>query len=156
MFYRKFEFQPIGKKAIDFPEVQYALNKAELLVDTLENSAIKINSKDSLDFLYTTLIDNPTIVIELQAHTDCRGGDDYNQELSQRRAQSCVDYLISKGIPAERMKAVGYGETIPRMKALECDEISKLSTNEEQEAAHQKNRRTQFIVLNFDYVQKDN
>ena len=156
VFYRKFEFQPIGKKAIDFPEVQYALNKAELLVDTLENSAIKINSKDSLDFLYTTLIDNPTIVIELQAHTDCRGGDDYNQELSQRRAQSCVDYLISKGIPAERMKAVGYGETIPRMKALECDEISKLSTNEEQEAAHQKNRRTQFIVLNFDYVQKDN
>jgi len=132
------------------------LDKAELLVDTLDASLGKINSKDSLDFLYTTLIDNPSIVIELQAHTDCRGGDDYNQKLSQRRAQSCVDYLISKGIPAERMKAVGYGEANPRMEGLECDAIADLSTAEEQEAAHQKNRRTQFIVLNFDYVPKDN
>jgi peptidoglycan-associated lipoprotein len=155
-FYDPFEVQPVGDKAIDFPEVQYALNKAELLVDTLEASIGKINSKDSLDFLYNTLIDNPTIVIELQAHTDCRGGDDYNQKLSQRRAQSCVDYLISKGIPADRMKAVGYGEDKPKMEGLECDAISSLSTQEEQEAAHQKNRRTQFIVLNFDYAPKDN
>ncbi len=155
-FYDPFEVQPVTEKAIDFPEVQYALDKAELLVDTLEASLSKINSKDSLDFLYSTLIDNPTIVIELQAHTDCRGGDDYNQKLSQRRAQSCVDYLIFKGIPAERMKAVGYGEAKPKMEGLECDAIADLSTSEEQEAAHQKNRRTQFIVLNFDYVPKDN
>ena len=155
-FYDPFEVQPVSEKAIDFPEVQYALDKAELLVDTLEASLGKINSKDSLDFLYSTLTDNPTIVIELQAHTDCRGGDDYNQKLSQRRAQSCVDYLISKGIPAERMKAVGYGEAKPKMIGLECEAIADLSTSEEQEAAHQKNRRTQFIVLNFDYVPKDN
>ena len=155
-FYDPFEVQPVSEKAIDFPEVQYALDKAELLVDTLEASLLEINSKDSLDFLYTTLIDNPSIVIELQAHTDCRGGDDYNQKLSQRRAQSCVDYLISKGIPTERMKAVGYGEARPKLKGLECDAISDLSTAEEQEAAHQKNRRTQFIVLNFDYVPKNN
>ena len=155
-FYDPFEVQPVSEKAIDFPEVQYALDKAELLVDTLQASDRKINSKDSLDFLYTTLIDNPSIVIELQAHTDCRGGDDYNQKLSQRRAQSCVDYLIFKGIPTERMKAVGYGEARPKMEGLECDAISNLSTEEEQEAAHQKNRRTQFIVLNFDYVSKDN
>ena len=155
-FYDPFEVQPVSEKAIDFPEVQYALDKAELLVDTLQASDRKINSKDSLDFLYTTLIDNPSIVIELQAHTDCRGGDDYNQKLSQRRAQSCVDYLIFKGIPTERMKAVGYGEAKPKMEGLECDAISNLSTEEEQEAAHQKNRRTQFIVLNFDYVSKDN
>ena len=155
-FFDPFEVQPVSEKAIDFPEVQYALNKAELLVDTLEASVGKVNSKDSLDFLYNTLIDNPTIVIELQAHTDCRGGNDYNQKLSQRRAQSCVDYLISKGIPSGRMKAVGYGEDRPKMEGLECDAISDLSTAEEQEAAHQKNRRTQFIVLNFDYVSKDN
>jgi peptidoglycan-associated lipoprotein len=154
--YVEFQVQPVSEKAIDFPEVQYALDKAELLVDTLDASLGQINSKDSLDFLYSTLIDNPTIVIELQAHTDCRGGDDYNQKLSQRRAQSCVDYLISKGIPAERMKAVGYGEAKPRMEGLECEAIADLSTSEEQEAAHQKNRRTQFIVLNFDYVPKDN
>ena len=130
-------------------EVQYALDKAELLVNN------EINSKDSLDFLYDLLNDNPSIVIELQAHTDCRGGDDYNLKLSQRRAESCVNYLVSKGIPSERMKAVGYGESIPRNEKLECNAISKLSTKEEQEAAHQKNRRTQFIVLNTDYVSKD-
>ena len=131
---------------IDFPEVQYALNKAELLVS--EN----VNSKDSLDFLYATLIENPSIVIELQAHTDCRGSDSYNKKLSQRRAQSCVDYLVTKGIPKERMVPVGYGEDSPRGEGLECNTISKLSTKEEQEAAHQKNRRTQFRVLSFDYV----
>jgi peptidoglycan-associated lipoprotein len=130
---------------IDFPEVQYALDKAELLID--EN----VNSEDSLDFLYATLLDNPNIVIELQAHTDCRGSDKYNKKLSQRRAQSCVDYLISKGIPKERMVPVGYGEDRPRMEGLECGAIDKLSTKEEQEAAHQKNRRTQFIVLSTDY-----
>jgi peptidoglycan-associated lipoprotein len=131
---------------IDFPEVQYALNKAELLVS--EN----VNSKDSLDFLYATLIENPSIIIELQAHTDCRGSDSYNKKLSQRRAQSCVDYLVTKGIPKERMVPVGYGEDSPRGEGLECNTISKLSTKEEQEAAHQKNRRTQFRVLSFDYV----
>ena len=54
------------------------------------------------------------------------------------------------------MKAVRYGEAKPKKEGLECDAISNLSTEEEQEAAHQKNRRTQFIVLNFDYVSKDN
>ena len=129
------------------------MNKAELLVDTIVRM---INSKDSLDFLYNTLIDNPNIVIELQAHSDCRGGDDYNLKLSQRRAQACVDYLVTKGISVERMKALDYGETKPLMKGLECDAISDLSTVEEQEAAHQKNRRTQFIVLRSDYVPNDN
>ena len=73
-FFDPFEVQPVGEKPIDFPEVQYALDKAELLVNE------ELNSEDSLDFLYNTLIDNPNIVIELQAHTDCRGGDDYNQK----------------------------------------------------------------------------
>ena len=135
---------------IDFPEVQYALDKSELLVDA------NINSKDSLDYLYTTLQENPTIIIELQAHTDCRGSDNYNKKLSQRRAQSCVDYLISKGISKERMVASGKGEEEPRAEGLECNTISKLSTSEEQEAAHQKNRRTQFKVLSFDFVPKEN
>jgi len=130
---------------IDFPEVQYAYDKSELLVDS------RINSKDSLDFLYNTLVENPTIVIELQAHTDCRGKDRYNKTLSQKRAQSCVDYLISKGIPADRMVPVGYGEQTPRAKGLECATIDKMGTKEEQEAAHQRNRRTQFRVLSFDY-----
>ena len=134
---------------IDFPEVLYAYDKWELLVDN------KVNSKDSLDYLYKTLIDNPNIVIELQAHTDCRGSNRYNKDLSQKRAQSCVDYLISKGIPADRMVPGGKGETKPRAVGLECKTIEKMGTIEEQEAAHQRNRRTQFKVLSFDYKPKE-
>ncbi len=130
---------------IDFPEVQYAYDKSELLVND------KTNAKDSLNDLYQTLIDNPSIIVELQAHTDCRGGAAYNQRLSQARAQSCVDYLVSKGIPADRMDAKGYGKVQPRAVGLECDVIKKMTTKEEQEAAHQRNRRTQFRVLSFDY-----
>ena len=137
--------QPTKGKVIDFPEVQYAYNKSELLVNE------STNAKDSLNYLYTTLMENPTIIIELQAHTDCRGKDAYNERLSQARAQSCVDYLITKGIPAERMIAKGMGETIPRASGLECETIKKMATKEEQEAAHQRNRRTQFTVLSFDY-----
>lgn len=129
--------------AIVFPEVRYDLAKAELQVND------EVNSKDSLDFLYNTLIDNPTIVIELMAHTDSRGKDAANMKLSQRRAQSCVDYLISKGIPADRMVAKGYGESKPK---IDDATIKALPTREEQEAAHQKNRRTEFRVLRDDYV----
>ena len=147
-FIREYFIQPTKIEdeviEIDFPEVRYAYNKAELLVED------GVNSKDSLNYLYQTLMDNPTIIIELQAHTDCRGSASYNKELSQRRAQSCVEYLKSKGIPAERMKAKGYGLEKPR-DGLECDAIKKLPTEEEQEAAHAKNRRTQFIVLSWDY-----
>ena len=137
--------QPTKGKVIDFPEVQYAYNKSELLVNEATNA------KDSLNYLYNTLMENPTIIIELQAHTDCRGKDAYNQKLSQARAQSCVDYLITKGIPAQRMIAKGMGEAIPRATGLECGTIKKMATKEEQEAAHQRNRRTQFTVLSFDY-----
>ncbi len=76
-------------------------------------------------------------------------------KLSQRRAQACVDYLISKGISIERMKAVGYGENKP-LEGLECDAIADLSTQEEQEAAHQKNRRCSFTPVRNDKPLKDN
>lgn len=130
-------------KAIEFPEVRYAYNKAELQVNN------EVNSLDSLDFLYNVLVDNPTIIIELQAHTDSRGKEAYNKDLSQRRAESCVEYLSSKGIPSERMVAKGYGETRLR---ISDKQIASLATEEEKEAAHQKNRRTEFTVLSFDYI----
>jgi outer membrane protein OmpA-like peptidoglycan-associated protein len=110
------------------------------------------NSKDSLDYLFDIMVDKPTIIIELQAHTDSSGGDTENMVLSQKRAQSCVDYLISKGVDADRMVAYGYGET--RLKITD-DQISKMPTKAEKEAAHQKNRRTEFTVLSFDYVPKE-
>lgn len=146
MFVKEFYIQyATVEVAITMPEVRYAYNKSEL-----QNIPGEVSSTDSLDFLFQTLIENPTINVELQAHTDHRGSASYNRKLSQARAQSCVDYLISKGIPAERIQAKGFGEDKPRT-GLEPDAIAKLKTKQEQEAAHQKNRRTEFSVLNFDH-----
>jgi peptidoglycan-associated lipoprotein len=127
---------------IRFPEVVYAYDKYELLIDE------KANAEDSLNFLYATLTENPTIIVELQSHTDSRGSRRYNQTLAQNRAQSCVDYLIKKGIPKERMVPKGYGED--RLKNSDAF-IKALGTEEEREAAHRQNRRTEFTVLSFDY-----
>jgi peptidoglycan-associated lipoprotein len=137
-FIKDFALQPI-KEEIKFPEVLYDLGKYTL----------RSESMDSLNFLYQTLVDNPTIVIELSAHTDSRGSDALNDPLSQNRAQACVDYLVSKGIPADRMVAKGYG----RRKLLVLDaDIAKLKSKEEIEAAHQKNRRTVFSVIHSNYI----
>jgi peptidoglycan-associated lipoprotein len=140
-FVKDFALQTTKKKEIRFPEVLYDLGKYTL----------RPESEDSLMFLYQTLIDNPTIVIELSAHTDSRGSDKSNQILSENRAKSCVDFLISKGIDPERLVPKGYGET--RLLVTDA-EIAKLKTVEEKEAAHQKNRRTVFSVIRSDYVPK--
>ena len=79
------------------------------------------------------------------SHTDSRGNDDYNLKLSQARAQSCVDYLISKGIAKKRMIAKGYGETRPVIPQSEIDLM--VDKSPEFEAAHQKNRRTAFRII---------
>ncbi len=137
----------------DLPEIQFAYDKSDLLV--IDG---KINSYDSLDFLYQLMIDNPTIIIEIQNHSDCRGKAIYSSSSgnTQRRAQACVDYLVSKGIPQERLVAKGYGNQVPRGPGLDCESIKKLPTKEEQELAHQKNRRVQFRVLSFEYKPTDN
>lgn len=146
-FIKDFALQPTKKgkvlAEIPMPEVLYDLGSYTL----------RPESKDSLDYLYTVLTDNPTIVIELAAHTDSRGSDKANKTLAENRAKSCVDYLISKGIPAERMKPVGYGESKLRITDAQ---IAKLKSNEEKEAAHQKNRRTVFSVIRTDFVPKTN
>lgn len=101
-------------------------------------------SKNELDRLVKLLQENPTIKIELSAHTDSRGGDKYNEELSQKRAQSCVDYLIKAGIATDRLVSKGYGE----QKLIISDtEIAKLKFEDEKEDAHQQNRRTEFKIL---------
>ncbi len=76
---------------------------------------LRPESMVSLDKLVETLNDNPYITIELMSHTDSRGTDEDNMILSQKRAQSVVQYLISKGIAADRLQAKGYGETEPKM-----------------------------------------
>ncbi len=120
----------------------------------------------SLDQLVETLDDNPTVTIELMSHTDVRGSDEDNIELSQKRAQSVVDYLIMKGIDPVRLTAKGYGESMPKVVTMRiADEypflkqgtrlteqfINGLPTLEQQEIAHQLNRRTEFRVLKTDY-----
>ena len=85
--------------------------------------------------------DNPTLEIELASHTDSRGTDKYNQDLSQRRAQSVVDYLVSRGIARDRMVAKGYGESRLINKCADGVSCS--------EAEHQQNRRTEFTITSF-------
>jgi peptidoglycan-associated lipoprotein len=94
---------------------------------------------------------NPNFVVELDSHTDTRGAADYNQRLSQRRAETCVQYLISKGIAVDRLVAVGKGESEPKVTDAQ---IAAMATEEEREFAHQKNRRTVFKIFRFDYVPK--
>jgi peptidoglycan-associated lipoprotein len=114
-FVKDFALTPV-KAEIRFPAVLYALGKADLLVDVAgtdpSNDTRKpLNSKDSLNFLYQTLMDNPSIIVELQSHTDSRGSDAKNQVLSEARAKSCVDYLINeKKVPVDRLKFKGWGE----------------------------------------------
>lgn len=99
---------------------------------------IRPDAEPTLNRLADILRQNPDIRIQLGSHTDCRGNDDYNQSLSQKRAQSAVNYLISKGIEASRLSAVGYGESQP---AVSCA-CAKCT-----EAEHQTNRRTTFKVV---------
>ena len=125
------------------PLVQYEFAKADLIV----NEAV--NSKDSLDYLVDLLERNPTFVISLEAHTDTRGGVKANDLLSQQRAETCVNYLVERGIEKARLQPLGRGESMP---LISDAEIAALATEEEREAAHQMNRRTVFRITSFDYV----
>ncbi|OWP61424.1 hypothetical protein CDA63_19485 [Hymenobacter amundsenii] len=114
----------VKNKAIVVDNIFYDYDKANIRPD----AALE------LDKLVETLNDNPKITIELSSHTDSRGKDAYNQALSQRRAQSAVDYIISKGVDRSRITARGYGESRPV--------IANAKTEEE----YQRNRRTEFKV----------
>lgn len=123
---------------------------------------------DAAQVLDTTilimLIENPKLTVELGSHTDARGGYDLNLELSEKRANSVVDYLVGKGIEKERLKPKGYGELQPFVEGdgtkLNETYINSLPTEEDQEEAHQKNRRTTFRIISdkkiIDSVQPDN
>jgi outer membrane protein OmpA-like peptidoglycan-associated protein len=116
--------QLVLEKAIVLENIYYDLDKAEIRPDAAEE----------LDKLVKILEDNPSIKIELSSHTDDRASDAYNLDLSQRRAESAVEYLVSQGIDPDRLVARGYGETQLM--------IENASTEEE----HQINRRTEFKV----------
>lgn len=98
---------------------------------------IREDARPSLDTLVSLMRFNPKLTIELSSHTDCRGEDQYNKDLSQKRAESAIAYLILNGVKSERVVAKGYGETLP---AVDC--ACDTCTEEE----HQRNRRTSFMI----------
>jgi OmpA-OmpF porin, OOP family len=128
-FMRDLYLTPISDDPVDIPGIEYDYDKATLRPISME----------ILDKLYDFLVLNDNLIVELQSHTDSRGSDEYNLRLSQERAQSCVDYLVGKGIAPERLVPVGYGEHKPK--------IPDAQTEEE----HQKNRRTAFLIISQDY-----
>lgn len=145
------------EQVIDLPNIFYDFAKWDLRPESMV----------SLDNLVETLNDNPNVTIELMSHTDSRGTPADNLELSQKRAQSVVDYLILKGIASDRLQARGYGESQPKIvddkvKAqnsfldlevvLTENFINQLESPELQEKAHQVNRRTEFRVLSTEYI----
>jgi outer membrane protein OmpA-like peptidoglycan-associated protein len=133
----------------------YEFNRAKLTA----------SSTAALNELVAMLEQNPNITIELGAHCDNRGEDDYNQRLSQARAEAVVNYLVSKGIEKERLTAVGYGESEPKevnKKVAEeyefleegdslTEEFINTLEKEQQELCHQLNRRTEFRVVRTTY-----
>ena len=129
-------------------------------------------STEALDKLVDMMNENPNITIELSAHCDYRGNDDYNQRLSQRRAESVVRYLIQHGIAKDRLTAVGYGESRPKIISKKLAEtllagdpkvevqvndtltenyILRIKDKDEQEVLNALNRRTEFRVLRTTY-----
>jgi len=143
------------EKPIELPNIFYDFGSWDL----------REESKNSLDGLVETLNDNPKITIELASHTDFVGSEATNLEISQKRAQSVVDYLIDKGVYWDRLVAHGYGESKPRVvnqeiadkydflvvnDVLKENRIRKM-TSKQREIANQLNRRTEFQVLSIDY-----
>lgn len=131
-----------------------------------DSAALTESSTLALDSLVDLLNENPNVTIELSSHCDFRGKDEYNEKLSQRRAESVVNYLIEHGIEAERLTPVGYGEKRPKVVTRKIDEqndflhegdtlteafILRLEDVEKQEICHALNRRTEFKVLRTTY-----
>jgi peptidoglycan-associated lipoprotein len=130
------------------------------------SAELRPESMVSLDKLVETLNDNPNITIELGSHTDSRGNNDFNLDLSNKRAQSVVNYLITKGIKTDRLTAKGYGETTPKKvdkrdqeaypfltegQVLTEEYINTIKDDDLKELAYFLNRRTEFKVLRTDY-----
>jgi peptidoglycan-associated lipoprotein len=132
---------------VRFPDVLYPLDKA-FLTD---------QSKDSLNFLVRLLNNNPTLKIELDAHTDQQGSLGHNMKLSQARAQSCVSYLISQGIDSARLTPKGWGPTKLLIKTPQIMAVKNKNPKIQKhirDSLYQINRRTVFHILSWDYVPK--
>jgi peptidoglycan-associated lipoprotein len=154
IFTKNFQLTPT-LNSVKIDNIYYDFDKATL----------RPESKAALDRLIQMMNEHPNITIELSAHTDYKGNNDYNRDLSARRAQSVVDYLIKAGIDGTRLKAVGYGKLkpyvvdattaknydfLPQGTELTQEFIETL-TPEQQETANQINRRTEFKILSTSF-----
>lgn len=117
---------------IDMPEVV----RLDNVFFDLDKSSLRPESKVELDKLYAFLMNNPSIKIQLNGHTDNRGDKAHNLKLSEERAKSVVRYLVEKGIEQSRLSAKGFGDTKP------------LVSDPKTESDHQMNRRTEYIIIN--------
>jgi peptidoglycan-associated lipoprotein len=162
------------ESSVDFTtEIYLAPTDKPITVENIffdfASADLRPESMVSLDKLVETLNDNPNITIELSSHTDSRGNDDFNMDLSQRRAQSVVNYLITKGINPSRLVAKGYGESQPKTVDLKDHEaypflpegqvlsesyINSITDSDLKEVAYFLNRRTEFKVLSTNYTGK--
>ncbi|MEI7594699.1 MAG: OmpA family protein [Bacteroidota bacterium] len=109
----------------------------------LAKSNIRTDAAAELDKIVKVMTDNPSMVVELGSHTDCRGSAKYNFELSDQRAKSSVAYIISKGVDKARIYGKGYGES-KLVNGCACEGTTKSTCSEEE---HQLNRRTEFIIV---------
>lgn len=151
---------------IDF--ILAAINKPQVVENIFydfDKATLRPESKTALDEMVTMLNENPNITIEMGSHTDRMGTEAYNQGLSERRAKSVIDYLVAAGIDRERLSPKGYGKLVPKTvtKRINRDypqfeegtvlneEFILTLDPEDQQAADQINRRTEFQVLSVDY-----
>lgn len=149
----------------EYEEIEVEINQPIRLSNIFydfDDDKILTDAEKDLSVLLDLMQRYPEMVIELSSHTDYRGGNDYNENLSQRRADSAKKWLTERGIEAERIKSVGYGEKLPATVdsvtidgtegleigwVLDFNLVSKLSPKEKREAAHQINRRTEFRII---------
>lgn len=114
---------------IELPHIYYNFNDATLRPD----------AQQDMDLLVSLMRQHPTLTVELASHTDSRGSHSYNRELSQRRANGVVEYLVTRGISRNRLRPVGYGEDQPRNRCVDGVACS--------DAEHARNRRTAVRIL---------
>lgn len=131
-----------------------------------DKAVLRDESKQALDEIAQLLKDNPHVAIEMSSHTDRHGTDKYNNKLSDRRAKSVVDYLISQGIKESRLQHKGYGESRPKTVTKRIarlypqfkegdilnEEFIQGLSEEDQDAADQINRRTEFQVISTNFI----
>lgn len=170
---QKQEFESDDEEAdadygVDF--VLASINKPQIIENIFydfDKATLRPESKEALDAVVVMLRDNPHVSIEMGSHTDRMGSDEYNMALSERRAKSVVDYLVSAGIPADRLTWKGYGESVPKTvtkrinkeypqfeegTVLNEEFIESLEEEADREAADQINRRTEFQVTSTEYI----